>query len=120
MTDLDYTKLETDNTIATGIGRFSEIEYLIDLLGKGNPSSLAKLRKCLGKTEDEISSMIGVSSTKLVNWESGEEKPSHERLISWKVKLGNLMDAEISSFLGTTNQKLIARFCDIIYHLNLK
>jgi DNA-binding transcriptional regulator YiaG len=113
-------KLETGTNGARSIGKLREIEYLVNLLHQANPASLAKLRQHLGKTEDEISSLLGVSPTTLFNWEIGTEIPSREQTIFWKVKLGSLVDKEVSIFLGTTNQKLIAYFCDIIWRLNLK
>lgn len=94
------------------------IEYAVGLVRKGDHSSLAILRQKLGIPAGELSISLGISEAALNGWESGVEKAASNQMIAWRLKMGDILDDRISSYLKTTNKELITQFWEIMWRLN--
>ena len=94
------------------------ISDLIRLVRKGDSMSLTKVRKQLGKTREEIAKKLGVSEQQLEYWESGEQEPSGIVHSSWKLRLSDYIDEEISLLIGTENPELVTHFWEILWRLD--
>jgi transcriptional regulator with XRE-family HTH domain len=94
------------------------IEYAVGLVRKGDRSSLAILRQKLGIPAAELSNSLGLAEAALNDWENGVEKPASNQMIAWRLKMGDILDARISSYLKTNNKELITQFWEIMWRLN--
>jgi transcriptional regulator with XRE-family HTH domain len=88
------------------------------LVKNGDASSLQKLRTMLGKSLNEIASLISVGAEDLEKWEKGEAQPTSLKHAYWKLKLADFVDAEIARFLGTDNPEVVTPFWRLIWTLN--
>ena len=91
---------------------------LIRLVKKGDSASLTELRSQLGKTREEIAEKVGVSEQQLKYWESGKQQPSGIVHSSWKLRLSDYIDEEISALINTDNPKLVTHFWEILWRLD--
>ena len=96
----------------------ADIETLVGLIRKGAPASLAESRKNLGVTLSALSSLVGVSESTLNAWEIGTEQPPQSHLITWRLRVGDLVEKKIAAYIGTTNPELIMSFWEIIWRLH--
>jgi len=94
-----------------------QVEYLIQLVKKGDTPSLAQLRQELGKTQMEIAAKIGISEQQLGWWEKGEQQPSGRHYTQWRLKLSYYVDDVISVFLGTKDMEIITRYWELMWGL---
>lgn len=94
------------------------VENIMLLVKHGDASSLKKLRTILGKSPNEIASLIGVGAEDLEKWEKGEAQPTSLKHAHWKLKLTDFVDVEIARFLGTDNPEVVIPFWQLIWTLN--
>jgi len=94
------------------------IESLIRLVKKGDPASLTQLRQKLGIGREEIAIKAGVSESQLRHWELGEQQPSSIQHTSWKLRLSDYIDEEISELLGMDKGEIINQLWEIMWRLN--
>ena len=94
------------------------VSDLIRLVKKGDPVFLTELRNQLGKTMEEIADKVGVSEHQLKSWELGEQQPSGILHASWKLRLSDFIDEEISALINTENPKLVTRFWELLWRLD--
>jgi len=94
-----------------------QVEYLMQLVKKGDSLSLTQLRQELGKTQMEIATKIGVSEHQLGKWEKGEQQPSGRYFAQWRLKLSYYVDDVISDFLGTEDVEIVTRYWELMWRL---
>jgi DNA-binding transcriptional regulator YiaG len=94
-----------------------QVEHLIQLVKKGDPASLAQLRRELGRTQKEVAAKIGISEYQLGRWERGEQQPTGKYYTQWKLRLSDYVDNVIAVLLGTEDGNVITQFWELMWGL---
>ena len=96
---------------------WQRIEQLIQLLKKGDTSSLARLRHSLSKAQRDLAFELGVSENTLERWENGTQQPPKVHLATWRIKLSCYIDENISTLLGIIDNETRAKFWALMWEL---
>lgn len=99
-------------------GSIQRVESLVRLVRRGDPASLTRLRQELGKTREEIAVRVGVPERQLRHWELGEQQPSNIQHASWKLRLSDYINDEISGLLGMEDGEIVTQFWEILWRLS--
>ena len=115
--DLRHIHREAKNNHQSHSNLLKQIEQLVHLVKKGDPSSLTELRQKLGITQNELALKMNVSQHQLQKWEESPKKLSGKNQTQWKLKLSSYIDGVISDLLGTKNTEVNIKFWKIVWEL---